>query len=463
MAVKLSPVFNDAQLDSSGNPYVGAQLFTYASGSTTPQTTYQDSAGLTQHTNPIVLNARGEPPAPIWLTEGSAYKLYLTTPTDTSPPVTSVRVIDNVRGVNDTTVSSDQWAAGPAPTYVSGTSFTLVGDQTSTFHVGRRLKTTNTSGTVYSTISASAFGALTTVTVVNDSTVLDSGLSAVSYGLLSATNPSIPLITDAFPILSGSADKTKKLRLEIDGLTTATTRVLTVQDSDDVIVGRNTTDTLTNKSLTSPTMTGTPIAPTAAPGTNTTQVATTAFTAAAVTAASAGSSLVLIATASASASAVIDFASGITSTYDEYLVTLTDIIPATDNTQLLLRFSQDGGSTFKAGATDYSWAQNTVDNAAIATPSGTTAATAIQVGLSLSNNTTRSYCGEVRFWNPAGTAKNKHCRFKYSSVPSAGAYNFAEGGGVFLLNSSAINAIRFLESAGNITSGNFALYGVKKT
>jgi hypothetical protein len=44
MTVKLSPVFNDAQLDSSGNPYTGAKLFTYAAGSTTKQTAYQDSA-----------------------------------------------------------------------------------------------------------------------------------------------------------------------------------------------------------------------------------------------------------------------------------------------------------------------------------------------------------------------------------------------------------------------------------
>jgi hypothetical protein len=37
------------------------------------------------------------------------------------------------------------------------------------------------------------------------------------------------------------------------------------------------TETLTNKSLTSPTMTGTPVAPTAAAGDASTQVATTAF------------------------------------------------------------------------------------------------------------------------------------------------------------------------------------------
>jgi hypothetical protein len=47
----------------------------------------------------------------------------------------------------------------------------------------------------------------------------------------------------------------------------------------------STTQTLTNKTLTSPVMTGTPTAPTAASGTNTTQVATTAFVQAAVTAA----------------------------------------------------------------------------------------------------------------------------------------------------------------------------------
>lgn len=190
MAVKLSPVFNDAQLDSSGNPYVGAQLFTYAAGSTTKQTAYQDSGALAQHTNPIVLNSRGEPPAPIWLTEGSSYKLYLTTPTDSDPPVTSVRVIDNVRGVNDATVTIDEWvSSGLTPTYVSATSFTLAGDQTTEFHEGRRLKITDAGGSKYVTITSSVFGALTTVTVAGDA--LASPTSAVDYSIVRAANPSI--------------------------------------------------------------------------------------------------------------------------------------------------------------------------------------------------------------------------------------------------------------------------------
>jgi hypothetical protein len=96
--------------------------------------------------------------------------------------------------------ASDEWVSGPTPTYVSATSFTLAGDQTTTFTVGRRLKTTNSGGTVYSTITASAFAAVTTVTVVNDSSSLDAGLSAVSYGLLQAANQSVPWANSAFSL-----------------------------------------------------------------------------------------------------------------------------------------------------------------------------------------------------------------------------------------------------------------------
>ena len=56
------------------------------------------------------------------------------------------------------------------PTYVSATSFTLSGDQTLTYTVGRRLKFTVTAGTVYGRILSSVFGALTTVTVIMDGT-----------------------------------------------------------------------------------------------------------------------------------------------------------------------------------------------------------------------------------------------------------------------------------------------------
>lgn len=190
MAVKLSPYGNEQILDDSGNLASGWKLYWYAAGSTTPQNTYTDSTGGTPQANPIILNARGETASPIWLTTGLSYKCVVKDSSDVTK-----RTIDNITGVNDSSTSTDQWTdSGLTPTYVSTTSFTLSGDQTSNFHVGRRLKFTVTAGTVYGRITASAYAALTTVTVQMDGTqVLDSGLSAVFLSILTANVLSLPV------------------------------------------------------------------------------------------------------------------------------------------------------------------------------------------------------------------------------------------------------------------------------
>ena len=58
-----------------GAPLVGGKLWTYASGTTTPQPTYTDSTLTTPNTNPITLNARGE--AEIWLDPTKIYTFHL--------------------------------------------------------------------------------------------------------------------------------------------------------------------------------------------------------------------------------------------------------------------------------------------------------------------------------------------------------------------------------------------------
>lgn len=57
----------------------------------------------------------------------------------------------------------------------------------------------------------------------------------------------LPPFVDSTAIMKGSADATKLLRIEVDGLTTATTRVWTAPDSDLTVVGTSTTQTLSNK------------------------------------------------------------------------------------------------------------------------------------------------------------------------------------------------------------------------
>lgn len=59
-------------------------------------------------------------------------------------------------------------------------------------------------------------------------------------------------VVDTTGIAKGSVDATKIVRLEVDGLTTGTTRVMTVPDADITLIGKDSTDTLTNKTLTTP-------------------------------------------------------------------------------------------------------------------------------------------------------------------------------------------------------------------
>jgi hypothetical protein len=193
MSVLFSP-FGNQQFSASGTALaVGHKLYTYTAGSSSQLATYTDATGAVAQSNPIILNTLGMPTnGQVWLTSGLAYKLVWT---DASDVV--IKTEDNITGVTGAAAISQFIASGLTPTYVSATQFTLPGDQTSAFHVNRRLQTTNTGGTIYSTITASAYTTLTTVTVVNDSGVLDSGLSAVNYGLITSTNTSLPLIVAA--------------------------------------------------------------------------------------------------------------------------------------------------------------------------------------------------------------------------------------------------------------------------
>lgn len=225
MTVKCCPLGPKPQIeDGNGNPAVGYTLGFFAAGSSTPQNTYTDAGGLSANANPLTLNSLGQPTNEIWFTSGLTYKAILK---DASGVV--VWTIDNLSGINDTTSSQDEWVpfAG-TPTFVSATSFTVAGDQTGTLQVGRRTKTTNTGGTIYSSITASVFGVVTTVTVVNDSGVIDSGLSALSYGLLSATNPTVP---------------STKIEQKTQTVVSATTTDLTAVASRSIIISGTTTIT----------------------------------------------------------------------------------------------------------------------------------------------------------------------------------------------------------------------------
>jgi hypothetical protein len=77
MAVQL-PSGKNQFFDASGNMLAGGRLYTYVPGTSTPKAAYTTSAGTTAHTNPIVLDSRGE--AAIYWT--GSYDVVLRTAAD---------------------------------------------------------------------------------------------------------------------------------------------------------------------------------------------------------------------------------------------------------------------------------------------------------------------------------------------------------------------------------------------
>ena len=189
MSYYLSPIGNDQQTDANGNPLVGGKIYTYQAGTSTPYGTYTDSTSGTLQANPIILNSLGLPTSPIWMAGGVAVKYVVKDSSDVM-----IRTVDNVIGVNDTTNAASEWLdLNLVPTYLSATQFSVPGDQTAVLQVNRRVRTRNTGGYIYGRITVATYGSsVTTVTVVNDSGTLDSGLSLVSYGFLSYSPTSLP-------------------------------------------------------------------------------------------------------------------------------------------------------------------------------------------------------------------------------------------------------------------------------
>lgn len=77
-------------VNAAGSPCSACTLGTFVAGTTTPLATYVDSGGVSQNTNPIVLDAAGG--ANIWLGNNS-YKFILKTPAGTT-----IWTVDNVKG-----------------------------------------------------------------------------------------------------------------------------------------------------------------------------------------------------------------------------------------------------------------------------------------------------------------------------------------------------------------------------
>ena len=148
-----------------------------------------------------VLKLRGGTTAEHNVFTGSAREVTVNTDDN------SLRVHDGVTpGGNPVGSATLQWVTNSlSPLYVNATTFTLAGNRTAEFHVGRRVQFNVTAGTVYGTIVSSAYSTLTTiVTRMDGSSALDSGLSRAYLSILRADNSAVPDIAlNAVPLITG--------------------------------------------------------------------------------------------------------------------------------------------------------------------------------------------------------------------------------------------------------------------
>jgi hypothetical protein len=98
----LSPNPKQQFFDANGDALVGGKIYTYEAGTSTPATTYVDAAGVTENTNPIILDSRGM--CNIWLLNTVNYKYVVKDANDTL-----IFTTDNI-GV---TLSTASFAAPP--------------------------------------------------------------------------------------------------------------------------------------------------------------------------------------------------------------------------------------------------------------------------------------------------------------------------------------------------------------
>jgi hypothetical protein len=176
-------------------------------------------------------------------------------------------------------------------------------------------------------------------------------------------------------------------------------------------------------------------------------------------------SLTHISTATASASASIEFTSGIDSTYKEYVFYFVNIHPATDDVNFEFNMSTDAGSNYNVTKTTTAFEtfhQESDGDAGLQylVASDLAQSTAFQrLSRESGADADQSISGLLTIFNPSSTTYVKHFISTMQTSQSSDtslSYGFAGYGNT----TSAINAIKFQMSSGNIDAGQILLFGV---
>ena len=181
-------------------------------------------------------------------------------------------------------------------------------------------------------------------------------------------------------------------------------------------------------------------------------------------------SMVFIKKQTASSSSTISFVDGtsdvvLDNTYKEYLFTFNNIHPATDNADFTFNMSVDSGSNYNVTkTTTVATAQHSEAGSDTGifyvTADDLAQSTAFQIVLGLiGNDADQSASGSLTLFNPSSTTFVKHFIATGNSYYS-GNYSLNDYVAGYGNTTSAVDAVQFKMSSGNIDAGDICLYGI---
>jgi hypothetical protein len=141
---------------------------------------------------------------------------------------------------------------------------------------------------------------------------------------------------------------------------------------------------------------------------------------------------------------------------------LQNVVPANSSASPFIRLSHDGSTWPSTNSYSYAFRGYTSagTDVSLSSPTGS----AIQIANNPDNTAGASgISGVLKLYRPAATGIKKHVTFHFVCDPATGgAIESDVGVGEIKDATTVVVGMRFLFSSGNIASGNFKLYGVRK-
>ena len=145
------------------------------------------------------------------------------------------------------------------------------------------------------------------------------------------------------------------------------------------------------------------------------------------------------------------------SSYDVYMVKVNNFTPDTDNVSVSLRFTVSGTAD---SSSNYDRAFKTLKTDASFSNTSSTNQTELLIG-NIGTGTSESFNGVLYLFNFNNASEYSFCTLEVSALDLTPVLKGGQGGAVLTV-AQATDGVKFATTSGNIASGTFTLYGLKK-